>query len=183
MSEEREEYLTQVTLEDGTTARVDPRTSPLAPGRHRHTLSPEVIALIESMLIAGAKPTQVNRMTGVSVTTVYEINHDLRQKVAGLYNYEEQVLHFLKAELNAITAQARVFADTDYLKSQPLPELVKLHNEQFRIAAHLLGSFAGSDESEDESQPVAGLIEHVGSVVDTESEEPAPEDGLSGADG
>ena len=146
-------------------------------------VDPERTALIESMLIAGAMPADVARMAEVEVATVYRINKKLREKVAHLTNYQEQVLVYLKEQLNAVTNQARLFGDAEYLRTQPLSELRHLHNDQFRIAAHLIEALSPPDDAEPVAQLEGpsgrdGVIE--GTIVETVSEE-SPGPGVHGA--
>jgi transposase-like protein len=114
--------------------------------------SPETKAAAMSALLQGQSVSSVAREYSIPKGTASDWKRAAQQQaegaVAGDPTQKEQIgallLEYLGASLTALAAQAKLFADPEWLKKQEASQLAVLHGVQTDKAVRLLEALGGA---------------------------------------
>ena len=123
----------------------------------RRTYDPQMKAAVLASLLAGqsvssvAEEYEIPRGTvsswrrNADPTALYDVDQPQKREVGDL------LMVYLRANLQALTAQAEQFADKEWLKQQDASELAVLHGVMTDKAIRLLEAFGRNDDSDSEA--------------------------------
>jgi hypothetical protein len=138
----------------------------------RGQYSDEVKAAVMAALLAGQGVNEVSAVYSVPAATVrsWKSRAGIRESVAPIVSDDargrigELLLGYLVKIIGALSAQAVLFADGEWLKKQSAGELAVLHGVAVDKAVRLLEALEGSESDEsaeggvDEVSEVAGAL-------------------------
>jgi transposase-like protein len=100
--------------------------------------APEVRAAVAAALLAGQGVGEVAAQYRLPTSTVSRWKREARRAAGQSEDVGELLLAYLRENLSTLTAQAVVFRDPEWLRTQPAGELAVLHGVMTDKAVRLL---------------------------------------------